>query len=86
MYEPAKCCKIVVVCFILHNICVTNNLPIEEDSDDTDDDTDDDDVDDRVGNDPDVLVQQNRENMVRVPLHRVVIRCCLIPLIRLRAT
>ena len=31
MYEPTKCCKIVVACAILHNICVSNNLPLEED-------------------------------------------------------
>jgi hypothetical protein len=29
MYDPRKCCQIVVACFILHNICVGNNLPID---------------------------------------------------------
>ena len=56
-FEPGKCCKIVVACMVLHNICVNAQLPLDEDEgnagdegsdeDATDDDDDDDnDMDD----------------------------------------
>ncbi len=43
-YDPVKCCKIILACMILHNICI--NLPMDEDGvpddiDDSDDDRED---------------------------------------------
>ena len=29
-YVPAKCCRIIAAVFILHNICVDNNIPCLE--------------------------------------------------------
>jgi hypothetical protein len=58
-YEPAKCCIIVLTCCILHNICVRNNLPLDNEDSDGDDSSDDDvNVDD--GNEANEnAVQQN---------------------------
>lgn len=39
-YAPVKCCKIIVVCMILHNMCMDANLPLNEDDSDGDDDDD----------------------------------------------
>ena len=47
-YTPVKCCKIVISCFILHNICVRNSLPVE---DDTSDDEMNDDANERAPED-----------------------------------
>ncbi len=47
-YEPGKCCKIVVACMVLHNMCVNAHLPLDEGNDDeegSDEDADDDDND-----------------------------------------
>ena len=35
-YNPGKCCRIVLACMILHNICVSNNVPLDDDDDDDD--------------------------------------------------
>jgi hypothetical protein len=32
-YSPGKCCKIIIACFILHNMCVKANIPVDEDED-----------------------------------------------------
>ena len=32
-YAPEKCCKIVVACMILHNMCIAANVPMENDYD-----------------------------------------------------
>ena len=37
-YDPLKCCKIIVTCSILHNMCVEANLPIDVDDEDDDGD------------------------------------------------
>ena len=40
-YGPGKCCKIIIACFILHNMCIQANIPIiDEDEDDVEDDED----------------------------------------------
>ena len=40
-YSPGKCCKIIIACFILHNMCVAANEPIpDDDSDESNDDDD----------------------------------------------
>ena len=38
MYDPKTCCYIIVACFILHNICVQNNLPLEDEEDEDEND------------------------------------------------
>ena len=48
MYVPTKCCEIIVACFMMHNICIEHNLPLDDDDDDDDEDDDEDD-DDNVG-------------------------------------
>jgi hypothetical protein len=30
LFNPERCCKIIYVCFILHNICTNNNLPLHD--------------------------------------------------------
>ena len=40
-YDPAKCCKIIVTCMILHNICVNANVPLDGDEDEENSDNDD---------------------------------------------
>ena len=37
MYDPLKWCQISVACFILHNICMRNNLPMDDENDDGND-------------------------------------------------
>ena len=27
---PDRCCKVILACFMLHNICVRNKIPIED--------------------------------------------------------
>ena len=39
-YSPEKCCKIIIACMILHNMCIQANIPLEEDEDDSNDDAD----------------------------------------------
>lgn len=34
MFTPEKCCKVVVACFILHNKCIQNHLPLNDNCDD----------------------------------------------------
>ena len=52
MYDPLKCCRLIVACFILHNICIQNNLPLEdEDDDEGDDEGGDDEHDENGGHD-----------------------------------
>jgi len=29
-FQPAKCCKVVMACMRLHNLCIDNNVPIPE--------------------------------------------------------
>ena len=36
-YSPSQCCKIVMTCMVLHNICVSANLPFDDEEDDPDD-------------------------------------------------
>jgi hypothetical protein len=51
MYSPEKCCRIVLACFILHNICVQHNIPLDEDEDEDEDGYNGDDGDDNDAND-----------------------------------
>ena len=32
-HDPTKCCKIIVACMILHNICADGNIPIDDEVD-----------------------------------------------------
>jgi hypothetical protein len=32
-YAPEKCCKIIVACMILHNMCMDAGIPLEDDDD-----------------------------------------------------
>jgi len=41
MYKPLKCYRVIVACFILHNLCVQNNLPFEADDDEDESDDND---------------------------------------------
>lgn len=48
MYGPEKCCKVVVACCMLHNICIAANIPLDNDgssseSADSSDDSDEED-------------------------------------------
>ena len=43
MYDPLKCCQMIVVCFILHNICTEHNMPLNvDDNEDENGDEDED--------------------------------------------
>ena len=62
-FEPGKCCKIVVACMMLHNMCVTAQLPLEMCEDDDNDENNDE------GNDGD---EENVNNDGADLLHRGV--------------
>ena len=34
MFDPEKCCRIIIACCVLHNMCVQNHLPPDDDIDD----------------------------------------------------
>lgn len=55
-YSPKKCCKIVMACLILHNMCVEANIPLDDEAlqdDDNDDDGNVDSSDSDEGDDED---------------------------------
>lgn len=60
-YSPEKCCKIVMACLILHNMCVEANVPVDDESgnEDESDDDDHEDENDAVndGDDDDDVVR-----------------------------
>ena len=33
VYSPERCIQIIVACFILHNICIDHNIPLEQQED-----------------------------------------------------
>ena len=45
-YAPGKCCKIILACMILHNMCIDANVPLPDDDEDEDDSDDNDDNND----------------------------------------
>ena len=51
VYKPGKCCKIIVTCMVLHNICIEHNIPLNDDDEEEDENDDD-----------DAVVQQEDEN------------------------
>ena len=62
-FEPGKCCKIVVACMVLHNMCVDARLPadMDEDDDSDDDSSDEDGEEQDVNNDAAVLIQHGAQ-------------------------
>ncbi|XP_052818064.1 putative nuclease HARBI1 [Mya arenaria] len=68
-YTPVKCAKIITAVAVLHNICVSRNLPFIDDNDDRVDDNDNDNKgDDNDGNDGENNNEdgrQTRNNLIR---------------------
>ena len=50
-YEPGKCCKIVVACMVLHNMCVSAQIPLNGDDDNDSNEGSDEDVEDDSNDD-----------------------------------
>ena len=61
MYEPVKCCRIIVACFMLHNICTEHNLPIDDEGQERDENDDGDNE-----NDNNVVVRRANEGGIQV--------------------
>lgn len=74
-YEPGKCCKIVVACMVLHNMCVTAQLPLDVDDDNdsnegSDEDIDEDDTNDDNNNEENAALIRRRDQQGAVQLRR----------------
>lgn len=59
-YAPGKCCKIIIACFILHNMCIQANIPIiDDDEDDAEDEGESEEDSDHEDRDGGAIIRAN---------------------------